>query len=424
MLGEREPFALLTENGVVAFCNDAFAGLLGAARTEVTGAHINTWLKPLDNASEEAWYGHGKGAETVLLGGPSSPRLRCRLEHMARGQDTVGCTVLFVELEESPNFGLEGLYLHAFNLNPGLSAITTVDTGIHLDVNNAWLKAMGYERREVIGKTAGELNIWKNKADRAEIVRRLHSSGMIDNFEAQIRTKDNSELDIVVSAKMVEHRGRRLCFFASHDITEIKCADRERTLLQQKLNTLERCSRLDPLTKIANRRHFDQAIPKTWNICLRRAEPISLLFVDVDFFKKYNDRYGHQAGDVALRAVAQAMNVQVGRPDDLLCRYGGEEFCCLLPYTDTQGAWHIAKRFQKAVQLLGITHEESPISPYLTVSIGIASTVPQAQDGPGRLIGVADHNLYLAKSRGRARIEGEDGMCGNMPPTHNAKKNK
>ncbi len=145
---------------------------------------------------------------------------------------------------------------------------------------------------------------------------------------------------------------------------------------------------------------------------------MAVLLMDIDHFKYYNDEYGHPAGDECLRAVAQAMNAQIHRPDDAVCRYGGEEFCCILPETDTNGARHIAALMQEAVHQLAIAHKKSPVAPYVTISIGIASVTPDDDRGVDTLISMADNNLYKAKTGGRARIEGgeaeEDSLDGGL----------
>ena len=160
-------------------------------------------------------------------------------------------------------------------------------------------------------------------------------------------------------------------------------------------------SRQDGLTNIANRRHFEESYKREWLRGFRHNQLLSVIFIDVDFYKHYNDAYGHQQGGKCLIALAQCINDQVSRPEDLVARYGGEEFIMLLPTVDEQGAVKIAQRVQTAISTLNMEHKASDISNIVTVSMGIASTVPKSVDTRPTLIRRADAALYHAKSSGR-----------------------
>jgi diguanylate cyclase (GGDEF)-like protein/PAS domain S-box-containing protein len=180
---------------------------------------------------------------------------------------------------------------------------------------------------------------------------------------------------------------------------------------------LQRLATLDGLTQLANRRKFDEYIHTEWRRALRDGLPISLLLCDVDHFKRYNDCYGHQAGDACLRWVAHALESQAHRVTDLAARYGGEEFAIILPNTDLAGALAVAEHAAHAVRELTIPHEGSLVSDFITVSIGVASTIPQAGTLPTRLIAQADRNLYQAKAKGRNCVYG-DGDIRSRPRLH------
>lgn len=167
---------------------------------------------------------------------------------------------------------------------------------------------------------------------------------------------------------------------------------------------LTRLSAVDGLTGIANRRQFDEALSREWRSCLRDREPLSLLMVDVDFFKQYNDGYGHQAGDECLKGVAGALRGQLRRPADIVARYGGEEFAAILPDTNPAGAMRVAETMRSAVQAIGVPHEGSAFG-VITASVGVATLVPQQTEGMPRLLSAADWGLYEAKRRGRNCVQ-------------------
>ena len=166
---------------------------------------------------------------------------------------------------------------------------------------------------------------------------------------------------------------------------------------------LEEFALHDGLTGIFNRRRFDEDLERAWLQSTREGKPLSLLFSDIDHFKKYNDRYGHQAGDVALTSVARVLARQAQRPLDIAARFGGEEFAVLLYDTGSEAAGHVAETILEGVRELGIVHADSPADGRLTISIGIATTVPQPGRSSAGLLQLADQALYAAKDGGRNR---------------------
>lgn len=168
---------------------------------------------------------------------------------------------------------------------------------------------------------------------------------------------------------------------------------------------LKRIATLDSLTGLANRRRFDEYLDVEWRRMRREQMPLSLILCDIDCFKTYNDTYGHQAGDECLRQVARALNRGAKRPADLVARYGGEEFALVLPYTDAPGAIRVAIKILVRVRALQIAHTASLVSEYVTVSLGVASTIPRQDSSPTMLIAAADEALYQAKAAGRNRVQ-------------------
>jgi diguanylate cyclase (GGDEF)-like protein len=166
---------------------------------------------------------------------------------------------------------------------------------------------------------------------------------------------------------------------------------------------LQRLSMMDGLTGIANRRMFDVSLAREWRRCMRLNKPLSVVMLDVDYFKKYNDRYGHQEGDDCLKAVAQSVMRSAPRPGDLVARYGGEEFVMILSDTDEDGANWVANRIRQQVSTLNLLHEDSSHS-HVTVSCGVSSVIPTPELNLEMLVKSADNALYLSKNQGRNTV--------------------
>lgn len=175
-------------------------------------------------------------------------------------------------------------------------------------------------------------------------------------------------------------------------------------------NQMEELSRLDGLTHISNRRNFDAALEKEWRRCARGPHPVSVLMIDVDWFKEYNDRYGHQAGDECLVTLAKLLEQVCRDPGDLPARYGGEEFAVLLPETGIEDALAVADELARLLKDAAIPHAETP-GGFLTVSVGAACRMADTSGSPWELVVDADRWLYVAKHKGRNRIihAGNDG---------------
>ena len=184
----------------------------------------------------------------------------------------------------------------------------------------------------------------------------------------------------------------------------LKALQQEKLKLADANRELERLSSLDGLTGIANRRYFDTMFGREWRRALRETEPISLIMCDVDYFKLYNDSYGHQPGDECLKLVASTLAAAMQRPADLVARYGGEEFVILLPGTHARGAINIAERARQAVLALQLPHEASTVHDCVTLSMGAATMVPMLKHSPDERLLAAEKALYQAKDQGRNRV--------------------
>jgi diguanylate cyclase (GGDEF)-like protein len=193
-----------------------------------------------------------------------------------------------------------------------------------------------------------------------------------------------SVVTFAVAAQQIEKRSRR-AFLESRLVAEL--------------------AQHDVLTWTKNRRVFDEYLPRLWRQAADDGRSVAVLLIDVDHFKPYNDRYGHQAGDVALRKVAQALQACVRRPLDLLARYGGEEFTAILYDTDGGRAASAAEHIRKSIEALAIEHRAARAGGVLTVSIGVAVVAPDVNRAPSGALQLADEALYRAKSKGRNRVE-------------------
>jgi len=171
-------------------------------------------------------------------------------------------------------------------------------------------------------------------------------------------------------------------------------------------NLLESMAWLDGLTCIPNRRRFDEALQTEWKRTQRSGVPLSLILVDIDHFKEFNDHYGHGAGDTCLKQVASLLASLVTRAGDLAARYGGEEFILLMPGTDKDGAQLLAEQLRGRIEEQHIPHERSTTSSWVTISAGYASVIPSQDGDPSILLGEADQMLYRAKKAGRNCVHG------------------
>jgi diguanylate cyclase (GGDEF)-like protein len=196
--------------------------------------------------------------------------------------------------------------------------------------------------------------------------------------------------------------------FISKPINPAVVRARVKTHLTLKFQSdlLRQMAFVDGLTGVFNRRFFDERLDAEWRRAERNSSSLGLVLIDVDYFKRFNDRYGHQVGDDCLKQVASCLKSQLRRGGDMVARYGGEEFACILPETEFDGAMAMAAQLERAIRALAIPHADSDVSRSVTISVGVAGKNGDTIGGPAGLLALADAQLYQAKHGGRGQTRG------------------
>ena len=258
------------------------------------------------------------------------------------------------------------------------------------------------------------LSLWIAKT-LSDVIAKLSAATVLmaeGKLETRLEVETTDELGQLAAnfnrmAAQLARRGKALRE-AKEDL-ERQVAERTRELTDANCE-LQRLSLSDALTCIGNRRYLDEYLEREWRRALREQKQLSVVMLDIDYFKLYNDTYGHVAGDDCLRRVAGILTATIRRTTDFVSRYGGEEFVVVLPATSEQGALTVAEKIRRAVESLAIPHEKSPLAGVVTVSIGVAAAVPTRDSDVGLLLSAADRALYQAKTAGRNAVRSA-GAC-------------
>jgi diguanylate cyclase (GGDEF)-like protein/PAS domain S-box-containing protein len=287
--------------------------------------------------------------------------------------------------------------------------------GTWLNVNHRCLEIVGYSKAELLQLTFADITHPDDlEADWALVRDLLEGTRMTYSMEKRYIRKDKRLIWVNLTVSLVRTPDGAPDYFISvvEDITNRKRIETERDELiaqleervRERTAELEKLSLSDPLTGIANRRCVDQCLEGEWDRAVRTKQPLSLILIDIDYLKQFNDSAGHAAADDALKAVAGCLREIAQRSADIAARLGGDEFVLVLPDTTLEGALRIADRLQEMIEALNVRNPGSLISPRLTVSQGVAASVPGSKGNWKSLLLEADRALYRAKQMGRARV--------------------
>jgi len=279
-------------------------------------------------------------------------------------------------------------------INDGIFIIDP-DTGTILDANRAAYQRLGYAREDLVGSHLSTITVNTDKnMSLGQIAKKgVSANGVI--YEEYHQHRNGRRIPMEINSRLIELDSRSYVVAIARDITDRKQLEEE----------LRQLTTEDSLTRVFNRRFFDESLEQEWRRMMRMQRPISMLMIDVDHFKHYNDTYGHIAGDVCLRQIAGELMRQMRRAGDIVARYGGEEFAVILPETDDATARALAETLRQSVEALSLEHIGVPDESVVTLSIGVATLVPTASQSAIRLVSLADKALYRAKAGGRNQIK-------------------
>lgn len=286
-----------------------------------------------------------------------------------------------------------------------IGMVLTDNSGQYALVNPSFEKLVGYREKELYAMSYRDLT-YQEDLPKSDRLFRAVQRGEKQNGRLEIRyiRKDGQVVWVRLNVSRVRS-DRDYLLGVIEEVTERKQMEIK---LMEAYRMLEQMALVDGLTQIANRRYFDAFLEREYQKAARESMPISVIMLDIDHFKEYNDHYGHVAGDECLQKIACTLDWQVTNHRHLLARYGGEEFAVVLPETGPDEAHLISEALHKSVENLGIPHERSPVSAQVSISIGYASMVPAVHSGVRELLQMADEALYKVKKTGRNSIGGND----------------
>jgi len=426
------------EDGAFVDANEKFTEITGYRRAELVGRttiDLDIWgsaeQRDLFVSSLEK-NGYCEDLELILMkkdGSPMTGMVSARVIQLQGKRHILSVTRDIGErkkLNQALRASEEKLKAIFSQANIGVSI--TDSQGRYIMFNDWWTAHLGFTGEELLKLTNLDITHPDDREASGLWFRKI-VEGTVQSYRLEKRflRKDGTFFwgDLSVSVTREEDGRVSMVIGMIVDITERKRTEERVQELVRQLEVEKEYAQIrantDGLTMLANRRHFDDALNAEFFRLRRSGGPLSLIMLDIDHFKKFNDRYGHLSGDDCLRQVASALAGTIGRTPDLVARYGGEEFIIILPETDASGTLVIAERVRKAVEDLRIPHESSDVSRWVTVSLGLSTVWPSRLPAPVEAVEFADSALYEAKKKGRNRVSVHDANTArDSPHAHEA----
>lgn len=292
-----------------------------------------------------------------------------------------------------------------FDTNVNAQLIARLNDSVIIDINKAFTKLSGYQKADIVGNQTTVANGWSSQKDRQIFLEELKAKKLSKNREFVFKRKDGSEFTGTISSNIITIASEPHILSVVNDISERKSIELQMQKLLVQLELEKKAAQFnaitDSLTTLYNRGHFDATVRKEFARSKQSGSILSLIMLDIDNYKEFNDNYGHIAGDKCLQMISNVLKTTVERACDTVARYGGEEFIIILPETDDKGAILLAERIRKGVEDLAIPHKTSKASKFVTVSLGIISVYPSKLNSSDQMLKRVDEALYQAKENGR-----------------------
>lgn len=419
-----EIFMITRKNdGKIVFTNRAFFKILGYSQEDISGKttlDLGIWknlderkefFKDIENIEDHEidMVNKNKTFVTCLL---STNNINIGGEDHILGvlKDISNRKKIENKLIESENFLSD-----IIENNPALIFAKDLE-GRYKLVNKKWEDLIGLKSEEVIGKN--DLELYGEDSAKTFILEDIHVTKQNVPVEMEENLLVNNCAKYFLTTKFpIKDKDTNISGICgiSLEITKQKETEQKIKELAEQLEIEKEYAKLnsitDGLTRINNRRYFDDVLRKEFYSMKRTGLPLSMILIDIDFFKKYNDRYGHQGGDDCLKKVAETIKTVAQRGTDIPARYGGEEFAIILPNTDENGARILAEKVRQEVENLNVTHEDSAVAKCVTISLGVATGNKENLSFPEQIISFADEALYKAKEEGRNRVVLSDSLA-------------
>jgi len=423
-----DAYIMLNNDWIISYINPASENMLDISIKESVGRDLREAMPDITSMFYKILHAclrDQKPKNTIVLYGPTMKHIEaytypCRngialsLRDISRRKISEDA---FYKIQQEQTLNKQKLQ-HAAELTSYMNAIdehalvSISDTaGIIIHANEKFCKVSGYNKDELLGKQHNIINSGIHPKSYFETLWKTITAGKKWHGEVCNRSKDGSLYWVDSAIVPIKNENNEIIQYLS---VRIDITDRKQQAAEMKqalddlaiTNTkLERISKIDGLTQIANRRYFDETLNNEIGRLSRKHAPLSLIICDIDYFKNYNDHYGHPAGDHCLQLVAKSIESCFSRSGDLVARYGGEEFAVILPDIEADTALLLAEKMRKNIELLNIEHQANPDQNHITISTGVSTVLTDQTTTAASLIEHADSALYVAKKNGRNNVQ-------------------